>query len=394
MILKALSVEGKSLSDREPHCAAKPFIYEGPAVRSGPGTLTINNKNRATLADDASRAGVSPVTVSRAIRHPEMVSEELRIRIEDAVRSLNYIPNHLASALASTRTQIVGVIVPSLTNGVFDDYLGAIQDVLNPAGIQVLVLNVRYSEIEEEKAIQTLLGYHPEAMIVAGVDQTERSRALLKNSGVPVVQTMDVTDTPIDLNVGLGHAAAGAAAVRYLYELGHRKIAHLTARGDPRARRRHAGYRRAMEEFGIYDERLVEASPNVSTVEKGGKQFAAVIERIGDVSAVFTCNDDLALGTLFECQRRGLRVPDEIAIVGVNDLDFCFATAPALTSVSTERQQMGTWAAQSILEIIRGSGRRPKQTQVDVGFSINARGRTAASVRRAPVKKVRAKAKA
>ena len=265
---------------------------------------------------------------------------------------------------------------------------------LNPAGIQVLVLNVRYSEIEEEKAIQTLLGYHPEAMIVAGVDQTERSRALLKNSGVPVVQTMDVTDTPIDLNVGLDHAEAGAAAVRYLYEQGHRKIAHLTARGDPRARRRAEGYRRAMEAFGIHDERLVEATPEVSTVERGSAQFGAVLDRIGDISAVFTCNADLALGTLFECQRRGLRVPDDIAIVGFNDLDFCVATAPALTSVSTERQKMGTWAAQSILEIIRGSGRRPKQTQVDVGFSIKARGSTAVRAKVASAKRARAKAKA
>src|SRR3569623_712352 len=222
--------------------------------------VTVNAKRRATLSDVARRAGVSPVTVSRAIRHPEMVSADLRNRIDAAVTALNYIPNHLASALASTRTHIVGVIVPSLPTGVFDDYLGAIQDVLNPAGIQVLVLNVRYSEIEEEKAIQTLLGYHTEAMIVAGVDQTERSRALLKNSGVPVVQTMDVTDTPIDLNVGLGHAAAGEAAVRYLYEQGHRKIDHLTARGDPRARRRAEGYRRAMEAFGIHDEWIVYAT--------------------------------------------------------------------------------------------------------------------------------------
>ena len=193
----------------------------------------VSARRRATLSDVARLAGVSPVTVSRAIRHPEMVSEDLRRRIDEAVRSLNYIPNNLASALASTRTHIVGVIVPSLTNGVFDDYLGAIQDVLNPAGFEVLVLNVRYSEIEEEKAIAALLGYHPEAMIVAGTDQTERSRELLRNAGVPVVQTMDVTDDPIDLNIGLDHRAAGAAAVRFLYELGHRKIAHLTARADP-----------------------------------------------------------------------------------------------------------------------------------------------------------------
>jgi LacI family gluconate utilization system Gnt-I transcriptional repressor len=267
--------------------------------------------------------------------------------------------------------------VPSLTNGVFDDYLSAIQDTLNPAGIQVLVLNVRYSEGEEERAIGTLLGYHPEAMIVAGVDQTERSHELLAQAGIPVVQTMDVTNNPIDLNIGLDHGEAGYAAVQYLYALGHRKIAHLTARGDPRARRRHAGYRRAMEELGLYDERLVRAWPTISTVDMGSKQFAEVLASVPDVDAVFTCNDDLALGTLFECQKRGIRVPEDVGIMGFNDLDFCVATVPALTSISTERRAMGTWAAETIVDLIRGSGRRPKETRVDVGYIIKARGSTA-----------------
>ena len=362
-------------SDMTSNCRRPAFIYEG-VNGVQPGDV-VNTKRRATLNDVATRAGVSPVSVSRAIRHPEMVSPELRRRIDAAVASLNYIPNHLASALASTRTHIVGVIVPSLTNGVFDDYLGAIQDVLNPAGIQVLVLNVRYSEEQEEKAIQTLLGYHPEAMIVAGVDQTERSREMLRSSGLPIVQTMDVTDSPIDLNIGLDHAAAGYAAVEYLYGQGHRKIAHLTARQDPRARRRHAGYQRAIDHFGLSSEGLVAESPAPSDVEMGGTLFSQVVGRVPDVSAVFACNDDLALGTLFECQRRGIRVPDDLAIIGFNDLDFCVASVPPLTSVSTARLKMGTWAAEAILDIIRGTGKRPKAAGVDVGFSIVARGSTA-----------------
>jgi len=351
----------------------------------------VNAKRRATLSDVARRAGVSPVTVSRAIRHPEMVSEDLRKRIDAAVQALNYIPNHLASALASTRTHIVGVIVPSLTNGVFDDYLGAIQDVLNPAGIQVLVLNVRYSEMQEEQAIATLMGYHPEAMIVAGVDQTERSRQLLKNSGVPVVQTMDVSGAPIDLNIGLDHGAAGAAAVQYLYDQGHRKIAHLTARADPRARRRHAGYQQRMDELGLSTAGLVAASPRPSDVAMGGELFAKVLDDVPDLTAVFTCNDDLALGTLFECQRRGIRVPDDVAIIGFNDLDFTTAAVPTLSTVSTERRQMGTWAAETILEIIRGSGQRPSQQSVDVGFSILKRGSTDVTRQAKPVRRTRVK---
>ena len=322
-------------------------------------------------------AGVSPVTVSRAIRQPDMVSEVLRQRVAEAVAELSYIPNHLASALASTRTNIVGAIVPSLTNGVFDDYVLAIEEVLQPAGFQLLVLNMHYSELEEERAIQTLLGYHPEAMIVAGVDQTERSRQLLRLAGVPVVQTMDVTDDPIDLNIGLDHGDAGAAAVSYLHELGHSKIAHLTARGDPRARRRHAGYLRQMRSLGLPTTGLVQSLPRISNTEMGRELFSKVLSDTPDVTAVFTCNDDLALGTLFECQRRVLRVPEDIAIVGFNDLDFCVSSMPPLTSVSTGRQQMGRWAAQSIIEIIRGSGERPEQRRVDVGFTIMARGSSA-----------------
>ena len=335
-------------------------------------------RRRAKLSDVAEKAGVSPVTVSRAIRHPEMVSPKLRARIEEAVRKLNYIPNQLASALASTRSDIVGVVVPSLTNGVFDDYLAAIQDVFVPAGIQVLVSNTRYSAAEEERAIEKLLGYHPEAMIVAGVDQTERSLHLLRHSGIPVVQTMDVTETPIDLNVGLDHNDAGYAAVRYLYDLGYRRIAHLTARLDPRALRRQAGYQRAMNELGLDSEGLVAFSPRPSDTEMGGSLLLEVQERCPDVEAVFCCNDDLALGVLFECQRQGIRVPEELAIVGFNDLDFCVAAVPPLTSVSTERRMMGTWAAERVLEIIRGSGKRPAERSVDVGFNIKERGSSAA----------------
>jgi len=305
------------------------------------------------------------------------VSEALRQRVAEAVAALHYIPNHLASALASTRTNIVGVIVPSLTNGVFDDYVLAIEGVLQPAGFQLLVLNVHYSELEEERAIQTLMGYHPEAMIVTGVDQTDRSRELLQNAGVPVVQTMDITDAPIDLNIGLDHGEAGAAAVRYLHELGHTRIGHLTARGDPRARRRHAGYLRQMRSFGLSTAGLVQSLPRISDTAMGGELFSKVLGDVPDVTAVFTCNDDLALGTLFECQRRGLRVPQDIAIVGFNDLDFCVASVPPLTSVSTGRQRMGTWAAEAILEIIRGSGERPELRRVDVGFTIMARGSSA-----------------
>jgi LacI family gluconate utilization system Gnt-I transcriptional repressor len=334
--------------------------------------------HRTTLGDVARRAGVSPITVSRVFRRPEMVSVELRAKIDEAVSELGYVPNHLASALASTSTRIVGVIVPSLTNGVFDDYLSAIQDVLEPAGIQTLVSNVRYSAIEEEKAIQTLLGYRPEAMIVAGIDQTPRSRELLTAARIPVVQTMEVAADPIDMNVGLSHEEAGYAATRYLQDVGLQRIGHITAAGDPRSWRRHAGYERAMAEQGFATDHLVTKTLRPSSTQQGSSLFVDLLRSAPDLEAVFCCNDDLALGVLFECHRRGIRVPEDLSVMGFNDLEYSAGAFPSLSSVATRRGEIGGRAARMVTDRIRGSGTNPTTPLVDVGFRINVRRSTRA----------------
>jgi LacI family gluconate utilization system Gnt-I transcriptional repressor len=309
------------------------------------------------------------------------------------------VPNYLASALASARTHIIGAVVPSLTNGVFVDYLRALHDFFLPKGFQVLVLNSRYSMSEEERAIATLIGHHAEALIVAGIDQTERSRTLLEGAGVPVVQTMEIGADPIDINIGLSQRDAGYAATRHLLDLGHRNIAHIAARIDFRAKRRMEGYRQAMADAGIDCTAMVEATTQQSTVLRGAEMFQRVLERLPEVEAVFCCNDDLALGVLFECQRRGIRVPEDLSIVGFNDLEFCASSYPPLTSVATPRYEMAHRAAEIVLEIIRGSGARPPQARIDLGFEIVSRGSTAARRRRAaappakPLRRLGAEAK-
>jgi LacI family gluconate utilization system Gnt-I transcriptional repressor len=333
-------------------------------------------RKRVTLSDVGARAGVSAVTVSRALRHPDMVSGELRARIDRAVAELGYIPNRLASALASARTQTIGVVVPSLTNGVFVDYLRALHDVFNPAGFQVLVLNSRYSSGDEEKAIATLLGQHPEAMIVAGIDQTVRGRRLLAEAGIPVVQTMEVAEDPIDVNIGVSQRGAGQAATRYLLDLGHRRIGQISARLDPRSRRRIEGYHLAMREADVAAPELLATTPRPSTVRLGAELFGELLGRVPDLDAVFCCNDDLALGALFECHRRGVAVPNGMSIIGFNDLEFCASAYPGLTSVAIPRYEMAEQAARIVLDIIRGSGERPRERRIDLGFRIVERDST------------------
>lgn len=318
-------------------------------------------------------AGVSAVTVSRALRRPDMVSAKLHDRIQSAVRELAYVPDVAASRLASSRTHTIGVIVSSLTNGVFADYIDALHDTLLPAGFQVLILSTRYSAEEEEKAIATLLGQHPEAIIIAGVDQSAHARHLLERSGVPVVQTFQLTDDPIDINVGLDQCQAAFAATKALIEHGHRKIGIIATRLDARARARLDGYGRAMQEAGFDQERWVATTPRQTAVIAGGELLSEMIER-GDVpEAVFCCDDLLALGVLFECQRRNIAVPGDMSIIGFNNLEFAACAHPALATVVTPRYQMGQIAAGIVRRIIE-TGERPKENRIDVGYTVELRG--------------------
>ena len=338
-------------------------------------TEGIIRRKRSTLADVAKLAGVSAVTVSRALRHPGMVSATLRDRVDAAVAELAYVPDVAASRLASARTHAIGVIVSSLTNGVFADYLRALHDTLLPAGFQVVVFSSRYSAEEEEKVIATLIGQHPEAIIIAGIDQTPHARRLLERSGVPVIQTFELTDDPIDINVGLSQREAGYAATRYLIDRGHRRIGYTAARLDARAHARMAGYHRAMDEAGLATDGLVATTPSPSSVSAGGKLLSAILDRHADVEAVFCCDDNLALGTLFECQRRGIPVPDRISIIGFNDLEFAACAHPPISSVATPRHEMGRLAAEIVMKIIE-TGERPASRRIDVGFIIRERGST------------------
>ena len=317
-------------------------------------------------------AGVSAVTVSRALRKPGMVSPKLRERIDTTVRELAYVPDIAASRLASSRTHAIGVIVSSLTNGVFADYLRALHDSLLPAGFQVVILSSRYSPEEEEKAAATLIGQHPEAIITVGIDQTPRARHLLERSGVPVVQTFELTNDPIDINVGLSQRDAGFAATRLLIDQGHRRIGLVAARLDARAVARCEGYELAMSQAGLSTAGLISKTPRHTTVALGAELLAAMLDAGAKPQAVFCADDILALGALFECHRRRINVPDELALIGFNDHEFSSNTCPSLSSVATPRYEMGRLAAEIVMRIIE-TGERPANPKIDVGFAIKER---------------------
>ena len=326
---------------------------------------------RVTLADVARLAAVSPVTVSRVLSKSHIVSDDLQAKVMKAVTELGYIPNQMASGLASARTGRVGVIVPSLTNGVFNDYLRAIHSVFVPAGIQVMVVNSRYLPGLEESVITSMLGQFPEAIILAGVDQTEATRRALIASGIPVVQTMELTHTPIDINIGLSQHDAAYAATTYLLGLGHRRIAHISAPMDSRAKHRIAGYRQAMSEAGAVQTVLSVDEP--SSIRYGMTLFAQLLAEAPETTAVFCGNDNLALGALFACQRAGIQVPQDVSIMGFNDLELAQCSFPALTTIATPRDKMAHQASKMVLDLIRNGDPHRGPRSIDLGFELIVR---------------------
>ena len=328
------------------------------------------------LTEVAKLAGVSPITASRFFRNPEALSPAKRERVENAARELGYVPNLAARALASQRTEVVGVLIPSLTNNVFNDVLRGIYDASEGSRYTIQFVNTRYSIFQEEKLLRLFQAQKPAGLIVTGINQTEDSLNLMKGMDCPIMQIMELGPDPVDMMVGFSHYDAGLAAVAHLISLGRKRIGFLGARMDPRVQRRLEGYLKAMKDAGLYDPALVLTTPTPTAVSLGGKLFGDLLAQAPDLDALFCVNDDLALGVLFECQRRAIAIPDKLAIIGFNDLDFMSTAVPTLSSVRTNRYEMGREAVTMLIEAIEG--RRPEKAVVDLGFELMIRQSTTA----------------
>lgn len=325
-----------------------------------------------TLKHVAERAGVAPITVSRALNAPASVSSSLRAQIDDAVAALGYVPNRFAGVLASAESRVVPVIVPSLSNAVFVEVIQGVQTVLEGAGYQLLLGNTQYDLTRETELVSTLLGWAPAGLIVAGLRHLERTQVLLRGCARPVVEIMELGGRPIDMNVGLSHLKAGAMMGRHLIERGYRQIGFVGGRldADYRAMQRYQGLDRALAAAGL-DRRPPFSHSESSSPEIGGNQLLAVLEQAPELDALFFANDDLAVGAVLRAGREGIVVPERIAIAGFNGLGIGALTSPALTSIVSPRREIGELAARKLLARIAGNASGP--ARVDVGCRLAIR---------------------
>ena len=333
-----------------------------PRLRSGTGV---------TMHDVGQAAGVSAITVSRALHSPDRVSPALREKILQVVEQLGYVPNRSARQLASARSHTVLVLIPSLSNTVFIDALAGIESVLQPAGYQMLIGNTHYRSEEELALLRAYLQHSPDGLLVTGLNQLPAFRQILDQQALPAVYMMDLS-TDGRPCVGFSQEAAGACMTHHLLQRGKRRIAFLGAQLDERVIKRLDGYRLAMQQAGCHDPALEWLDPAPSSMQMGADMLDALLSAHPDCDGIFCCNDDLAIGAIARCQQRGIRLPDQLAIGGFNDLQAAAWTTPALSSIATPRVEIGAAAARMLLQQLRGEA--PDLQALDLGFQLQVRG--------------------
>lgn len=328
---------------------------------------------RVTLNDVARAADVSPITVSRALRGERAVDPALVARVREAADRLGYVPDPAARALASRRSTHVAVLIPMLSNALFVDLLEAVQRTLRPAGFQTLIGVTHYDEVEEAQLLREQLLHRPAGLLVTGIDRPAATRTLITQAGVPCVHMMDLGPPDAGLHcVGLSQADAGAAMTRHLLQSGRRRIAFAAAQLDPRTLQRLEGWRREMSAAGLYSPTLEWLNPAASSIALGGVMFEQIVGQRPAIDAIFFCNDDLAQGALLAALRLGVKVPEQVAVAGFNDLTGSDQMVPPLTTVRTPRAEVGQMAAVMLLALMRGEA--VAQPVQDLGFALVARG--------------------
>lgn len=325
-----------------------------------------------TLADVARRAGVSPITVSRVLNRPELVTGETLDAVMTAVAETGYVPNLLAGGLASARTRLVAAVIPSLGNAMFIDTVQTLNDDLSQAGYQLMLALSGNPAGNEEDLLKTILSRRPDAMILTGVSHSDATRRHIAAARLPVVEIWDLADEPLDMLVGFSHRLIGGAVFSHLYSRGYRHFALLHA-GDERARVRAQAFETAAALMGGVTV-IAESVGTPTTLGMGRDGLARLLAFDHPIDAVFCSSDVLALGVLAEAQSRGIRVPEQLAVMGFADLDFAAYSYPALSTVRIDRKAVGHEAVRLLLA--RLSGADQQRHRVDLGFSIVARAST------------------
>ncbi len=350
---------------------APPPAPQAPVAARKPVTIRDVARKPVTIRDVAKVAGVSAITVSRALSRPELVTAETLARIQAVVARTGYVPNVLAGSLRSRRSRIVAGVFPQISNTLFVDTIQALAERLRQDGYQLLLGLSAYGAREDE-LIAGILGRQPDGIYLTGISHSPETRRRLMASQIPVVEAWDLTPTPIDMLVGFSHTRVGEAMGRHLLERGYRDVG-LVWSTDVRAEMRRQGLLSALAAEGIA-EAPTSPGPAPATFQRGREGLAELLATGKRIRAVACSSDPLAQGVIAEARERGLAIPRDLAVIGFGDFDFAAYTSPAITTVAIDKAAIGRVAAERLLARIRGE--EVAEKVVDVGFTVVRRGTT------------------
>lgn len=327
----------------------------------------VTPRQPVTLAEVAREAGVSPSTVSRILNGTAQVKAAKVTRVRAAIERLGYKPNAFARGLATGASGSVGVLTQDVASPFYGDALGGIESGLMGSGYSPLIVSGHWRTDDEEHAVELFMSRRVEALIVLGGRLPEDElRALAGQLPVAVLGRPVDLASPGSVSLSLDNHGAARGVVNYLLDRGHRRIGHIAGPQDHAdARDRLAGYRRALEDRGLPFQPglVVQGDFHEPSGLIGARQLLA---QHPDMTAIFSANDQMAYGARLALYRLGLRVPEDMSLVGFDDLPGSAYTTPPLTSVRQPMAEMGRWLARFVVARLTGQEVEPFEPELEL----------------------------
>ncbi|MBO8130028.1 MAG: LacI family DNA-binding transcriptional regulator [Candidatus Marinimicrobia bacterium] len=311
-------------------------------------------KKIVTIKDIAKELGVSPSTVSRALRDHPYISDETKRKVKELANKLQYKPNIIARSLQMKRTHLIGVIVPEIEHRFFSAAISGIEEVAYREGFAIIVTKSNEDYRREEININVLVETRVAGLLIS-ISETTRDRKpfeMLIKSGIPFVFFDRVIDDVSVPKVAVDDFEAAYKAVEYLIKSGYKRICHLAG---PKflsiSKKRAEGYREAMRAYNIsVDDKMVVYGGMHET--DGASGFITLINNVPDLDAIFAVNDPVAIGAIMEAKKLGYRIPGDIAFVGFSNNPISAMIEPALTTVDQPAYNLGKTAAEVLIRMI------------------------------------------
>ncbi|WP_417613938.1 LacI family DNA-binding transcriptional regulator [Oceanisphaera sp.] len=334
----------------------------------------MTTKRKPTVKDVARLAGVSSMTVSRALSKPDVVSQQTRRKVEEAAAQLGYVPNLAAMALITKRSGMIGALMTTITNPILATTIEKLQQGLAAKGYHLLIGETVFSPDQEAHLLRAFLGRQLDGLILAYGYHNEETLALLRGADIPVVELWDLPEGPLPRQpigrvVGFSNWSAGHAAGQHLVEQGYQRPGFFGF-DDEREELRWQGFRQAvLDGLGLEPFRFKTSS--IPSLDDGTRVIELYARDEIPCDALFFTNDMQAIGALYRCQRLGIQVPDPLGICGFGDLPIAQVSTPSLTSVRIPAEKVARLTVELLDQQIRGE--EVKTAAIDVGCELIAR---------------------